>query len=269
MNYLSKNNYSFSNRKRHHHWRWLVIVFVIVGLLFSIPATRGVMMFLARPIWKIERALLDGLSSSWSLLSSKRTLVEENRRLSEENSKSEYYILVNNFLRNENDQLHDLLGRKSDKNTHSIMASVLIKPGRSPYDILIIDAGSNYNVSVGDLVSIESVVVGDVTEVYAETSKVELYSTPGKNLPVLIGPNSIQGEALGLGGGNFRVKLPKETEIKEGDSIVIPSITSNVFGVVEKIISGDNNTFQDIYFKTPFNLSELKFIEILKNAKIN
>jgi rod shape-determining protein MreC len=267
MSYPQKNNFSFNGHRANHRLRWFIFALVIIAILFTLRPTRNLLFVVARPFWKLENYLISRLSDSWLLLSAKRSLVEENRRLQEVNNKLNYYILTNDFLQKENENLREAVGRHSDKN-HSVLSYVLIKPGKTPYDIILIDAGQNYNIEIGDLVAVDgTIVIGEVTEVYSDTSKVELYSTPGKILTVLIGPNSIQADASGVGDGNFRVKLPKETEVKEGDNIVIPSISTNVFGVVEKIEIGSTETFKDIYFKNPVNLSELKFVEILKNSK--
>ena len=245
----------------------MVFVLVFVALLFLSSPFRGFVFWLARPLWKIEIAVSSYFDSSIKLLQAKRVLVEENKNLTEENSKLKYYTLANDYLRRENDSLRELAGRHKDTNPVTL-AYVLIKPGQTPYDQLIIDVGTNLGVSVGDLVAVEgSVVIGEITEVFSDTAKVELYSTPNKILTILIGPNSIQAEAVGVGLGNFRVKLPKETDVKEGDSVIIPSISTNVFGVVEKIDSADANTFQNIYFKNPVNLSEIKSVVVLKSKK--
>jgi len=245
----------------------MVFLLIFVGMLFLSSPFRGFVFWLARPLWKAENVLVSYFDASFKILQSKRNLVEENRALLIENNKLNYYILANDYLRRENDNLREAVGRHKETGS-AILAYVLVKPGQTPYDQLIIDAGTSLGIAVGDLVAVEgSVVIGEVTEVFYDSAKVELYSTPNKSLLVLIGPNSIQANALGVGAGNFRVKLPKETDIKEGDSIVIPSISSNVFGVVEKIDTAEANTFQNIYFKNPVNLNEIKTVLILKSKK--
>jgi len=79
----------------------------------------------------------------------------------------------------------------------------------------------------------------------------------------LIGNNNIEKEAVGLGGENFKVEIPREIDVKEGDSIVIPSISTNVFGVVEKIEFKESDSFQNVLFKNSVNVSELKWVEVL------
>ena len=69
-------------------------------------------------------------------------------------------------------------------------------------------------------------------------------------------------ELEGLGGGNFAAKLPRDVEVKEGDAAVVPSISTSVFGFVEKIELNPTDSFQKIIFKIPANLSELKWVTV-------
>jgi len=242
------------------------LIIIILGLL-SLTFFPGALFTLATPFWRFENYLLEKFADNFNLLRAKQTLVAENRRLTEENKRLNYYLIVNDFLKQENEELKSLAGRPSAK-LESVLAYVLVKPTKSPYDILVVDVGENFGIKKGDLVSADgSLIIGEVAEVYANSSKVELYSTPNKVLTVLVGSNSIQAEAQGLGAGNFFIKLPKETEIKEGDSVVFPSISTDIFGIVEKVEANSTNTFQNIYFKNPINLAELRFVNILKNKR--
>ena len=111
----------------------------------------------------------------------------------------------------------------------------------------------------------DNVYLGEVSEVDPHSSKVTLYSTPGRKLSVVLGASSISAEAVGIGGGNFNIFLPREVEVKEGDIIVIPSITTNVFGIVEKVNFQDKDSFQTVLFKSPVNISELNFVDVVLN----
>jgi cell shape-determining protein MreC len=166
-------------------------------------------------------------------------------------------------LKNENDDLKNILNRnKTDQKL--LLATVLIKPFFSPYDTLIIDVGSSSGVVINDKVLVDNnTFIGYVSEVYDDTSKVVLYSSPGEKVNVLIGNNNVEKEAIGLGGGDFKIEIPRGIDVKEGDSIVIPSISTNVFGVVEKIEFKESDSFQTILFKNPVNISELKWVQVL------
>ena len=160
------------------------------------------------------------------------------------------------------------MNRKRDDQKF-LLGAVLVKPFMSPYDTLIIDVGTSNGVLAGDIVEVEgNTFIGFVSEVYNNTSKVVLYSSPGEKVKVLIGDNDIEKEAIGLGSGNFKVEIPTEIDVKEGDSIVIPSISTNIFGVVEKVEFKESDSFQNVLFKIPINIAELKWVEVvLSNNK--
>jgi cell shape-determining protein MreC len=167
------------------------------------------------------------------------------------------------LLKKENEDLKGILNRNKT-NEKLLLATVLVKPFLSAYDTLIIDTGSLDGVKINDKVLAEgSIYIGYVSEVFDSTSKVILYSSPGEKVKVLIGNNNIEKEALGLGGGNFTVQIPREIDVKEGDSVVMPSVSTNVFGIVEKVEFKESDSFQNILFKNPANIYELKWVELL------
>lgn len=77
----------------------------------------------------------------------------------------------------------------------------------------------------------------------------------------------MEKEAIGIGGGNFRLEVPREMDVKEGESITIPSISPNIFGIVEKIEYKEADSFQTILFKSPVNTGELKWVEVVLSNK--
>jgi len=172
-------------------------------------------------------------------------------------------LAINEILQTENDNLKDLLGRK-DAKQKTVLATVLVKPPQTPYDMLTIDIGADQNVKVGDKVMANAnIYIGEVSEVMPRLAKVTLYSTPGRKLSVVLGESLVTMEAVGIGGGNFNIYIPREVEVKEGDVIVIPSITANVFGIVEKVNFKETDSFQTVLFKSPVNISELNFVEVV------
>ncbi len=128
----------------------------------------------------------------------------------------------------------------------------------------MIDAGSTNGVSIGNKVMANgNIFIGYVSEVYVNTSKVVLYSSPGEKINVLIGKDAIEKEADGLGGGNFSVEMPAGSNIAVGDSIVMPSISANIFGTVDQVQFKQSDSLETVLFKNPVNISELKWVEVI------
>jgi cell shape-determining protein MreC len=262
MNYPLKNS-NFEERRRNARKRVLVIVIILVLAIavMMVDPVRQIFFSLAKPIWKLENVFLN--SNLIGYIKSKQVLMDEKIAMEQKLFLAGNLLALNQTLQNENDSLKDLLGRKDIKQK-TVLSAILVKPPQTPYDILTIDIGTDSGIKVGDKVlALGNVYIGEVSEVYSTTAKVTLYSTPGRKLPVALGTNSVSAEAVGIGGSNFSIFLPREVEVKENDVIVIPSITPNVFGIVEKINYKDKDSFQTVIFKSPVNISELNFVEVI------
>jgi rod shape-determining protein MreC len=211
--------------------------------------------------WKSGTFVGDTVSQYAHLVSSKRSLIAENDRLRSEMVSFEPSLIMLDSLRKENDTLRALLGRHTS--SRMILATVLSRPPFSPYDSLIIDTGTDIGVAVGDMVYASTdVLLGDISDVYAHTAKVNLFSSPGRKFPVLVGPSALQIEAEGRGGGNFRVVLPVEVGVEKGDPVRFAQSKSNIVGVIEEIEIDSADSLQEILFKMPLSLSEISYVEV-------
>jgi cell shape-determining protein MreC len=158
--------------------------------------------------------------------------------------------------------LKELLGRTVFTNT--ILGAVLVRPNVSLYDTFVIDIGAREGISVGDLIVVSGdTIMGTISEVYNTTSKVKLFSTPGEITRVTIGASAISADAEGRGGGNFQAKLPRDVDVEEGDSVIMPGITQKLFGVVEKVVSNPTDPFKTILFKNPINSAEIEWVQVI------
>lgn len=239
----------------------VITVIAILGALMFISPIRQMFFYIATPFWKAESAIMN--SHFFEYFKSKQTLINEKLELERKLFLAGNLMAENIVLENENGTLKDMLGRKEIKQ-NTVLAVVLVKPPLTPYDMLTVDIGSADGVHVGDkVIANANIYIGEVSEVQAHTSKVILYSTPGRKLSVMLGNNSVSVEAVGAGAGNFNIYLPREVEVKEGDVIVVPAITANVFGIVEKVNFKDKDSFQTVLFKSPVNISELNFVEVI------
>ena len=232
----------------------LVLTISIVGLLILaylfIPPFKNLMQGIASPFFSVRERLIGSVGS------------EAYQKLQEENTLLRLQLLSLPLLEEENTQLKELFGRVGED--AGVLAVILKRPSETPYDTFIIDVGSEENISVGARVRVQGeTVLGEVVEVYRSTSKVSLFSTPGRSVDVLIGPEGIAATAEGQGEGNFKVTLPRGVEIEEGNEVVLPNISPKVFGVVGKITGSDADPFQTILFKNPVNLQELNWVEVL------
>ncbi|MBX4209207.1 hypothetical protein KW799_00705 [Candidatus Parcubacteria bacterium] len=211
--------------------------------------------------WKSESGIVGWFVYMGKIAQSKYSLVKENRRLSDEIAARDRSILALDALQSENESLKTALGRTGKEN--HVLGVILSRPPVAPYDTLVVDAGTGDGVKAGDKVYAEGdVLIGDVTEAFGGQSKISLFSTPGRITSVLVGTSTIAAEATGRGGGNFIVKLPAKISVVKGAVITVPSIRSHVFGVVDAVIVDSTGSLQTILFKSPVNISQLRFVEI-------
>lgn len=263
MNSSIKIKRDVRGRKKVAVTLFILVVLLAASQFFNVNLLSSILHKVARPAWIAGNVFSDETTTFFKFLRSKRSLIEENKRLKTQLSYRETLQVVNDVLIEENRELQKLLGRDIDN--AFIVGRILAKPNVTLYDTFIIDVGDSDGVKVGDRAIVDNYfVIGEVSEVFLSTSIVTLFSAPNKKTNVIIGPTNIFVVAEGLGGGNFRTKLPRGVDIKEGDNISLADIGINIFGRVEKIIVTPADQFQTILFKNPVNTSELRFISIVR-----
>lgn len=266
MTYLKRSNVSEKRTKK----RTLGIISVLVLVFcihFFFPKVYPTILYpFTSFFWKSETSVLGWFGSMGEMVMSKYSLVKENKKLREEIASRDGSMLLLDTLRKENESLKNDLNRSGKGDL--VLGVILSRPPISPYDTLVIDVGATDDVSLGDKVyGLGDTLIGDIVEVYEHQSKVSLFSTPGRETPVLVGSSTIATNAMGRGGGNFSVKLPADIKIQKGDSILTTQIRPHVFGSVQEIVVDSSDSLQTILFRAPLNINEFRFVEVDKASK--
>ncbi len=148
---------------------------------------------------------------------------------------------------------------------------IISRPPQSPYDILIIDAGSDNEVKAGMLVTAYgNVLLGYVAEVFPTISKVKLISFSNEETNVLIESagigtsTAVSAIAIGRGGENLEIKLPSSIAINSGDQVKTMGAFPFIAGTIEKVEINLSDPFQKLLFRLPVNIQELKYVMIEK-----
>jgi cell shape-determining protein MreC len=261
MIYLRKSRKTKTQKGRRNQ-----IIFVII-LLFILITTgsyvKGFSQWINRPLQATKNFVTAPFDSATNYFASKKSLESQNKELLSENKKLKIELLTLNSLKSENEELKEILNY-SDQNYNKAIAKVLNKPPASPFDTFVIDIGEDnssedLNLSIGKKVYYKNIIIGEIKEVYSKSSIVELYSSPNKNISVVIVGN--ETTASGQSNGTFKVSLPRDISIETGEPIFS---SGDVVGVVSAIDFESSNTFQDIYFAFPFQLNEIDWVEILQ-----
>jgi cell shape-determining protein MreC len=151
---------------------------------------------------------------------------------------------------------------------NTVLAVILARPPRTPYDSLIIDIGEDEGLVVGDDVYAEKdYAIGTIVEVLKSTAVVKLYSAPDQKIDVLLGDSTVSVVAEGRGSGNFYIKVPKNIAVHEGDQIVIPSMKNRVLGTAERVDSDEGDAYSHVYFRMPVLLYSLHYVQVKKSTR--
>lgn len=241
-----------------------LLVVVVIFFQFAGPnLLTSPLHAVARPLWSVGAGVGGFFENSIGFFRSRQALISENRALKEELVRLRDASFITQVLREENRQLKEKLGRRTLDNR--VLAAVLVRPNKSLYDTFIIDIGHADNIGIGDpVIAGEDHVLGFIESVQRKTAIVKLFSTPGERVDVIIGPENIAAVAEGRGSGNFIVVLPRGIPVEEGSAIIMPNITPRLFGVVGVVIVRPADSFQTILFKSPVNIAELRFVEVIR-----
>lgn len=252
---------------------FIVILFVLIffksSIFYGFSYTSSLIL---RPVLILGNNLGKKLLDVGSYFYSKNSLFLENEDLKSKLSEQETRISNYNSILDENLKIKEILGRKQEK-TAMILAGILSKPNQSPYDTLVIDTGIKNGMLVGQKVfALGNVPIGRIAEVYANTAKVILYSSPGEKIEVVIGgkatttSSSLGGDTfmqiIGRGAGNFEMILPRDFILEKGTEVVLPGIVPYIIGTVQTIISDPRDSFQKALLTSPVNIQELKFVQV-------
>ncbi|MFA6553957.1 MAG: rod shape-determining protein MreC [Candidatus Paceibacterota bacterium] len=248
--------------KRRSNTKIITLITVVVFIVFIliqifIPHIfSAIFTSMVAPFWRAEFSIESGS------LSSPSALLRENEALKQELSSVLARMNVIEYIDFENSELRSQMSRGSSTTPH-VSVVVLKRPPFSSYDELIIDAGLDRNISTTSTVYANgNIPIGRVFEVSGQTSKVILFSSPNQKQEVLIGPTHIPATAIGRGGGQYEVELPRGLQVNEGDFVILASSDTRPIGKVVSISSDSAEPFQKILFSPPINIYELRWVSV-------
>lgn len=259
-----------SNKKKRSSFVTFGVGVLIAGIFLAVlqvytpQSFNSAVSSVATPVWKAKQDVYERVSMSASVLlfKTKEDLVRENERLRDELREVRLEMLNHGVLERENKELKKMLGR-SNRQQEGILARVLVRPRQSLYDSLIIDVGSRDGLSEGDIITVGAAGIGYIQSASEYTAQARLYSSPGQTFNVTIGADKeVQAQAHGVGGGNFRVQLPRGVAVEEGDVVRSPELPHTIIGHAEVIEKSPSDSFQTIYFRLPVNIYEVKYVTV-------
>ena len=239
-----------------------VLLFLFFLNLFAPNIFSGAAHYISIPFWSISRNVENNLSKLTAIFGSKEKLFYENMDYRAQILEMRIKLKAKEVLLKEYEELSKAFGG-NDKNLESVYAGVISRPPLSPYDTLIINVGRDKNILAGDEVFFGDMFLGEVAEVFGESSIIKLASGPGEKTNIVIN-GKIHATAEGMGNGNFMIKIPKNIEVKIGDSVAADKSGVPFIGEVSFAGEKSSDSFQEILFRTSANISEIRGVRIAR-----
>ncbi len=251
------NKKSFWNNQ----WPVVVVFVVVVFIVWGIYSLRIPIRNMYRGLWiaKNEQTMIGEY-----MVTTKKSLVYENEQLKNQIATFASKEAELKILQDENNSLRSLL-KYSTPAYDKITAQIITKPSQSLFDRIIIDAGSDQGIQVNNQVVVgDGILLGTVAEVSAQTSLIVLYSSPATVLDFVIKSSGITIPGSGKGNGNFEFRVPRDVSVTDGDIIVKSGDSRHALGVVKSVQFDPRDPFQTVIARTPVNIEELKFVQVIK-----
>ncbi|MFA5744934.1 MAG: rod shape-determining protein MreC [Candidatus Paceibacterota bacterium] len=176
-------------------------------------------------------------------------------------SKNEQLMSENASLASENQALSQKISSISaikDVST-GILAGVVARPPESPYDTIVIAAGSDNGVSVGmEVFGSGGVPVGVVSTITDNFSRATLFSSPNMNTLGWVGRNSMTLSIVGAGAGSMNATVSRSADIVVGDIVFVPGPGMLPIGTVTRVDSDSSSPSVALRIQpilNPFSLS--------------
>ncbi len=225
-----------------------IVVVVFLAVLGVRTFAPGVFDFVASPLWSFGTSMT-------------REFAPEPAQSAEELS------LQLIALREENEmlraRLQDVGAERELPNEAGLLAGVLARPPVSPYDVLVVDRGTDTGVVQGMVAYALGVPVGSVAEANGRSSRVLLYSAPERITEGWIGENRLPVTLIGAGSGAFEADVARELEVVEGDLVYVPGPGALPIGRVERIESNASSPRTVLRIKPLVNPLTLTWVRLM------
>lgn len=225
-----------------------LLVLIVLAVRFAAP---GLLARLSSPLWNAGARLtasVGSIAGTRASEASPQELAAENTALTAQNAALTAKVA----------DLTALLGTRTEPEK-GIVASVLARPPVAPYDVLIIDQGTNAGVALGALAfGPGGTPVGTVGVATSRESRVALFSTKGLQTNAWIGASRIPVTLTGAGAGAFTASLPRTAGVAPGDGVYVAAYGAVPIGTVVKVESDPSSPSVNLDvrpYTNPFSLT--------------
>lgn len=241
-------------------WGAFALAFALLVLLLRFLAPNAFLTVFS-PVLQGAGALSAGSHAFFSSFGDRAALTLRNEQLVRENSA---LALENRALVEKSASLGAL--RESSvlgATASGIIAGVIARPPASPYDTLVLSAGSNEGVELGMEVFGEGgVPLGIVSSVLADFSRVTAFSAPEMTVDGWIGRAHTPITLTGAGGGALRASAARSLGIVVGDAVFAPGPGLLPIGTVVRVDSDPSSPAVTLHIQLVQNIFSVSWLEL-------
>jgi rod shape-determining protein MreC len=256
-----------------------VIIAVCLLLIFLNPKgifspVRQVFTVAVYPFQKTFYILSRKTRETFDFLVSISELKKENERLLKENNSLSARTALVEQEKRENENLREQLGL-IPRSKFNLESSFII--GQDPQKLgswISIDKGSFSGIQSGMPVIVsDGILVGRVEEVFGNTSRVNLLTSPSSSVSVIDLESGAKGVIRGEFGLGVIMDMVNQTDIlSTGDSIVTSGLSGDVpkgllVGKIQSFSPTDDKLFQKATISPRVKYSNLDVVFVIKNNK--
>ena len=256
----TKGNYLHTSHKRRRFWLLISVAIVAIGVLLPWLLLQ-ISAFVLYPFHAVTTWVKNSNDTIPVFLRSSSELESEIESLKAKTAIETGTQQSIQKLLEENMQLRALT--KIATSTDRVIARVIARPNSLAYDYLQIDRGSDHGLVVGAPVySGLDTVIGVIIQVTPKYSFAQLITTPGfESTAYVMGPN-VFSSLEGMGGGVARVSLPQGVSLDVGQLVLLPGITSGVYGEISWIENHPTQPEQYGYVVPPLAINNIFYVSI-------
>ncbi len=240
-------------------WGTLALALAVLFLLVRLLAP-NFFWYAFTPALRAGDALAQMSHTFLSSFDNAATLALQNEKLSQENA----------ALTIENEALLEKTNSVSQlgANSQGITAGVVARPPESPYDTLVVAAGSEGGVTLGEEAFGEgNVPLGTVTSLLAHISRITLFSAPGASLLGWVGPTHVPLIIKGGGAGTLSASVPRSAGVTVNDVVSVPGPGSLPIATVVRIDSDPSSPSVTLRIQPSLNLFSVTWV-VLRDTGI-
>lgn len=266
MKKIFRPNINYRKKKKKFFLSGALFALILIILIFPTFSFRFIeqsAFYVFNPFLKMKTAIDEWRHNVEVVFVEKKALQEENNSLKEKIMQLETKIALDEAINKENETAKTSFSAE-DKNKF-LIAYIISRPPDTPYDMLIIDSGAKDGIKEGMQVSaFGNVLLGYVADVSSDMSKIKLISSFGEETNVFLEISLTPAIAIGRGGENFEITLPRSINVNIGEKVLTLGKQPMLVGIVEKIEKQEAAPFQKIIFRLPVNLQYLNQVFLLK-----